>query len=111
VSSLAHGKTGRQDRPHHRRFDRHWRRDRETFSVIVTGSKPATVAAAQKELGPHALAVVSDASKLSDITALMHTVKSKYGRIDILFANAGIAQFAPLSEVTETSFDLQFNSM
>jgi len=81
----------------------------EGAQVIVTGSKPATVAAAQKELGPKALAVVSDTSKLSDIEALINTVKSKYGRIDILFANAGVAQFAPLGEVTEASFDLQFN--
>lgn len=80
----------------------------EGAQVIVTGSKAETVAAAQKELGPRALAVVSDATKLSNIQSLIDTVKAKYGRIDILFANAGIAQFAPLEQVSEASFDAQF---
>lgn len=81
----------------------------EGAQVIVTGSKTDTVAAAQKELGPKALVVVSDTSKLSDISALIDTVKSKFGRIDIVFANAGIAQFGPFGGISESSFDKQFN--
>jgi NAD(P)-dependent dehydrogenase (short-subunit alcohol dehydrogenase family) len=81
----------------------------EGARVIVTGSKPETVAAAQKELGPKALAVVSDTSKLSDISALIETVKSKHGHIDILFANAGVGGFQPIDEVTESSFDRIFD--
>jgi NAD(P)-dependent dehydrogenase (short-subunit alcohol dehydrogenase family) len=81
----------------------------EGAQVVVTGSRSETVSAAQKELGPKALAVVSDASKLSDITALLETVKAKYGHLDILFANAGIGGFQPIDEVTESSFDKIFD--
>jgi NAD(P)-dependent dehydrogenase (short-subunit alcohol dehydrogenase family) len=81
----------------------------EGAQAIVTGSKAETVAAAQKELGPKALAVVSDTSKLSDIMALIDTVKAKFGRIDILFANAGIAHFGPFGEISEASYDAQFS--
>ena len=81
----------------------------EGAKVVVTGSKTETVAAAQKELGPKALGVVSDTSKLSDIAALIETVKAKYGHIDILFANAGIGGFQPIDEVTESSFGRIFD--
>ncbi len=81
----------------------------EGAQVIVTGRNTASVAAAQKELGPKALAIASDTSKLPEIVKLIDTVKSKYGRIDILFANAGIARFASLSEVTESFYDDHFD--
>lgn len=81
----------------------------EGAQVIVTGSKTDTVAAAQKELGPQALALVSDTSRMRDISALIDTIRSKYGRIDILFANAGIAQFQPVGEISESFFDSHFN--
>ena len=47
------------------------------------------------------LAVRSDVSKLGDLDALFETVTKKLGRIDVLFANAGIARFAPVSNVSE----------
>jgi len=51
----------------------------------------------------------SAAAKLSVIDRLYATVKEKYDHIDILFANAGLGNLAPIGQVTEESFDLHFN--
>jgi len=81
----------------------------EGAQVILTGRNPAGVAAAQAELGPAALAVVSDTSRLKDIASLIETIRQKFGRMDILFANAGIARFQPFGEITESFFDEHFD--
>jgi NAD(P)-dependent dehydrogenase (short-subunit alcohol dehydrogenase family) len=81
----------------------------EGAQVIVTGRNAGAIAAAQKELGPAALAIASDTSKLNDITTLIDTIRQKFGRIDILFANAGIARFQPFGEIEESFFDEHFN--
>jgi len=78
--------------------------------VIVTGRNAQGIADAQKELGPKALAIASDTSRLPEITRLIDTIKAKFGRIDILFANAGIAQFQPIGEISESFYDGQFNT-
>ena len=82
---------------------------KEGAQVVVTGRNAEAVAAAQKALGPGALAVASDTSKLADIKALIAQIREKFGRIDIVFANAGIAKFQSLAQVDEASFDEQFN--
>jgi len=71
----------------------------EGAQVIVTGRSRDAIAAAQRELGPDALAVVSDTSKLEDIASLIDRIGRKFGRIDIVFANAGIARFQPFGEI------------
>ena len=81
----------------------------EGAQVIVTGRNPKTVEDAQKALGPSALVVASDASNLADTDALMKIVAEKFGRLDVLFANAGIAQFAPAEQVDENFFDRHFD--
>jgi NAD(P)-dependent dehydrogenase (short-subunit alcohol dehydrogenase family) len=81
----------------------------EGAQVIVTGRDPAGIAAAQKELGSAALVVASDTSKLKDIDALIDTIRQKFDRIDILFANAGIARFQPFGEIEESFFDDHFD--
>ena len=81
----------------------------EGAQVIVTGHNPKTVEDARKELGPHALVVASDASHLADTDALMKIVSEKFGQLDVLFANAGIAQFAPAEQVDESFFDRHFD--
>jgi NAD(P)-dependent dehydrogenase (short-subunit alcohol dehydrogenase family) len=81
----------------------------EGAQVVVTGRNADSVAAAQEELGPGAVAIASDTSKLSDITALIETIRQKFGRIDILFANAGVARFQPFGEITEAFFDEHFD--
>jgi NAD(P)-dependent dehydrogenase (short-subunit alcohol dehydrogenase family) len=82
---------------------------KEGAQVIVTGRNRDSIAAAQKELGPGALAIASDTSRLSDIRKLTDEIRQKFGRIDILFANAGIAKFQPFGEIDESFFDDHFN--
>jgi NAD(P)-dependent dehydrogenase (short-subunit alcohol dehydrogenase family) len=81
----------------------------EGAKVIVTGRNAEALAAAQKELGPGVLAIASDTSKLKEIASLMRVVREKFGRIDILFANAGIAHFQPFGEIEESTFDEHFD--
>jgi NAD(P)-dependent dehydrogenase (short-subunit alcohol dehydrogenase family) len=81
----------------------------EGAQVIVTGRNPKTVEGAQKALGPGALAVASDASHLAQTDALMKIISEKFGRLDVLFANAGVTQFAPVEQVDETFFDRHFD--
>jgi NAD(P)-dependent dehydrogenase (short-subunit alcohol dehydrogenase family) len=81
----------------------------EGAQVIVTGRNADGVAAAQKELGPSAVAIASDTSKPGDITGLIETIRRKFNRIDILFANAGIARFQPFGEISESFFDEHFD--
>jgi len=80
----------------------------EGAQVIVTGRSPGALAEAQQELGPGAAVLQSDTSKLSDIDKLMSDLGNKFGRIDILFANAGVAKFAPVDRSDEAFFDEQF---
>lgn len=81
----------------------------EGAQVILTGRDSAGLAAAQKELGPGVLAIASDTSKLKEIKTLIETIRQKFGRIDILFANAGIARFQPFGEIEESFFDEHFD--
>jgi NAD(P)-dependent dehydrogenase (short-subunit alcohol dehydrogenase family) len=82
---------------------------KEGAQVIVTGRNAEGIAAARKELGADALAVASDTSKPADIAALIEEIRRKFGRIDILFANAGIARFQPFGEIQESFFDEHFD--
>ena len=78
---------------------------REGAKVAITGRSDTTLRAAQKELGPDALVIKADMSVVSEIASAMEQVKQKFGRIDVLFANAGIGKFVPFEEVTEEFFD------
>lgn len=82
---------------------------KEGAQVIVTGHNPRTLEDAQKALGLDALVVSSDASSLADTDALIKTIAKKFGRLDILFANAGVVQFAPVEQVDEIFFDRHFD--
>ena len=78
--------------------------------VFITGRRQAELEAAVKEIGPNVTGVQGDVANLGDLDRLYATVKAKKGRIDILFANAGLSEFAPLGEVTEDHFDRIFNA-
>ena len=79
----------------------------EGATVIVTGSNPATLDAARTTLrGIEVMA--SDAGDTHATKALIDAVKAKHGRIDVLFVNAGIGRFAPITAVDEDFFDIQF---
>jgi NAD(P)-dependent dehydrogenase (short-subunit alcohol dehydrogenase family) len=80
----------------------------EGARVAILGREPKTLAAAKAELGPKAIAVQGDVSRLADIQKLFDTVGKEAGRVDALFVNAGVARFAPIEEVDEDFFDNQF---
>ena len=81
---------------------------REGAKVIITARSAETHRVALTELGRHFDVVQTDVSKLSEIDSLVAHVKQKYGRIDVLFANAGIAEPLPFGQATEESFDRQY---
>jgi len=81
----------------------------EGAQVVVTGRRKAELDQAVAEIGHGALGIAGDVSKLADLDALYAEVKAKFGRIDVLFANAGIAEIAPLGAVGEAHFDKHFD--
>lgn len=76
---------------------------REGARVIITGRNRASVEAAAREVG--ADFVQGDISRLDDIDRLRDHVREKYGRIDVIFANAGGGVLGPFADVTEEDFD------
>ena len=81
---------------------------REGAYVFVTGRRQKELDEGVKAIGGNVSGVQGDVAELADLARLYETVKAK-GRIDILFANAGLAEFASLEDVTEEHFDRIFN--
>lgn len=77
----------------------------EGAKVIITGRRKEVVDKSVEEIGHGAVGFASDTSNLQDIDHLYRTVKEMYGRIDVLYLNAGIAKFEPMEIVTEERFD------
>ena len=73
--------------------------------VVITGRDQQTLEDAKRVLGDGVEAVRSDTSNLTDIDRLFAMVKEKFGKIDVLFVNAGVGKFAPIESVTEEFFD------
>jgi NAD(P)-dependent dehydrogenase (short-subunit alcohol dehydrogenase family) len=73
--------------------------------VFITGRRQQELDAAVALIGNNIEGVQGDISSLADIERLRAHIESTVGRIDILFANAGVASFAPLGQVTEEAFD------
>lgn len=80
----------------------------EGATVFVTGRRQAELDAAIASLGPNAIGVRSDISQLADLDRLYDAVQSRAPQIDILVANAGGGEFAPLGAITEEHFDRTF---
>ena len=78
--------------------------------VFITGRRQSELDAAVKQIGRNVAAVQGDVSKLSDIDRLFATVREQRGRIDILFANAGVLENFPLGEISEEHFDRLFDT-
>jgi NAD(P)-dependent dehydrogenase (short-subunit alcohol dehydrogenase family) len=76
--------------------------------VFITGRRQKELDEAVKGLGNNVVGVRGDVSKLHDLDSLYGTVTAK-GRIDVLVANAGIGEFAPLASLTEEHFDRLFD--
>jgi NAD(P)-dependent dehydrogenase (short-subunit alcohol dehydrogenase family) len=81
----------------------------EGARVAITGRSQKTLDEAVKLLGSDILAIQSDVAKAGDIEKVYEAVSKKFGKIDILFANAGVAKFLPVNEVTEAHYDEQFD--
>lgn len=77
--------------------------------VVVLGRDEKSLNETRAALGEHGHAVKGDVAKLADLDRLYAEIKAKYGRVDILVANAGIAQFFPVEDVTEADFDRVFD--
>jgi NAD(P)-dependent dehydrogenase (short-subunit alcohol dehydrogenase family) len=78
--------------------------------VFITGRRDPELAAAVKEIGRHVTGVQGDVSNLGDLDRLFAQIKREKGKLDIVFANAGSAKFAPLGKITEEHYDALFNS-
>ena len=81
----------------------------EGARVIVTGRAATTIKSAQAELGDNAIVVRSDATSFSDMDALAALVKETFGKLDVLFVNAGYGQWIPFEQVTEEVYDEMLN--
>ena len=77
--------------------------------VFITGRRNAQLTAAVKEVGKNVTGVQGDASNLGDLDRLFAQVKREKSKLDIVFANAGIATFAPLGTITEEHYNSIFN--
>ena len=81
----------------------------EGARVIVTGRTAATIKAAQAELGDNAIVIHSDATSLPDMDALAEKVKETFGKLNVLFVNAGYGRFVPFEAVNEEVYDEMLN--
>jgi NAD(P)-dependent dehydrogenase (short-subunit alcohol dehydrogenase family) len=78
--------------------------------VVLSGRDPKTLEEVVRELEHDVLAIPSDASKLSDIDELMTQTHATFGKLDVLFVNAGIGKNTPLEAVSEEDFDRIMNT-
>jgi NAD(P)-dependent dehydrogenase (short-subunit alcohol dehydrogenase family) len=79
----------------------------EGAQVVITGRDKTRLDAAAEELAGEArvLAVRSDAANLADLDTLTTAIRDRFGRLDVVFANAGVASFQPNGDISETEFD------
>lgn len=82
---------------------------REGAKVIISGRDQNTLNEAAAAIGEGTFALRSDVNALADLDALFTFVEKHAGKIDLLFANAGVAKFAPIASTTETLYDEVFD--
>jgi NAD(P)-dependent dehydrogenase (short-subunit alcohol dehydrogenase family) len=82
---------------------------KEGAYVFITGRRQQQLDEAVKAIGSNISGVQGDIAKLDDLDHLYETVANVKGRIDIVFANAGVGEFVPFGDVTEEHFDKLFN--
>jgi NAD(P)-dependent dehydrogenase (short-subunit alcohol dehydrogenase family) len=82
----------------------------EGAQVFITGRRQTELDNAAKLIGKNVTGVQGDVANLADLDRLYATVKQKAGKVDIVFANAGGGDLAPLGAITEEQFDKTFNS-
>jgi len=77
--------------------------------VFITGRRDTELAAAVKEIGRNVTGVQGDVSNLGDLDGLFARIKREKGKLDIVFANAGVAKYAPFGTITEEFYDSIFD--
>jgi NAD(P)-dependent dehydrogenase (short-subunit alcohol dehydrogenase family) len=77
--------------------------------VFITGRRDTELAAAVKEIGRNVTGVQGDVSNLGDLDRLFAQIKREKGKLDIVFANAGVAKYTPFGTITEEHYDSIFN--
>ena len=82
---------------------------KEGAYVFITGRRDAELAVAVKEVGRNVTGVQGDVSNLGDLDRLFAQIKREKGKLDIVFANAGIAKYAPFGKITEEHYDSIFD--
>jgi NAD(P)-dependent dehydrogenase (short-subunit alcohol dehydrogenase family) len=81
---------------------------KEGAYVFITGRRQKELDEAVKAIGSNVTGVQGDIAKLTDLDRLYEAVKAK-GRMDVVFANAGVAEFVPFGKITEEHFDKLFD--
>ncbi|TVZ41902.1 NAD(P)-dependent dehydrogenase (short-subunit alcohol dehydrogenase family) [Alteromonadaceae bacterium 2753L.S.0a.02] len=79
-------------------------------AVFITGRRREALDAAVTSIGGNVTAVQCDAARLDDIDRLYDTVQQQHAHIDVLFANAGLGELAPLGAITEAHFQKTFDT-
>ena len=77
--------------------------------VFITGRREPELAAAVKEIGRNVGGVQGDISNLADLDRLFAQIKNEKGKLDVVFANAGVAKYAPFGKITEELYESIFN--
>ena len=77
--------------------------------AFITGRRDTELAAAAKEIGRNVTGVQGDVANLADLDRLFAQIKREKGKLDIVFANAGVAKYAPFGEITEEFYDSIFD--
>jgi len=77
--------------------------------VYISGRRDTELAAAVKEIGENVTGIQGDVSNLGDLDRLFAQIKREKGKLDIVFANAGVATYAPFGKITEEHFDSIFD--
>jgi NAD(P)-dependent dehydrogenase (short-subunit alcohol dehydrogenase family) len=77
--------------------------------VFITGRREPELAAAVREIGRNVTGVQGDVANLGDLDRLFAQIKREKGKLDIVFANAGIAKYAPFGEITEELYEQIFS--
>src|SRR5215470_5091953 len=77
--------------------------------VFITGRRAPELTSAAKEIGGSVTGVRGDVSSLADLDRLFTQIKAEKGRLDVVFANAGVAKYAPFGTITEELYDTIFD--
>src|SRR5436190_11054269 len=78
--------------------------------VFITGRRDSELSAAVKEIQKNVIGVQGDVSNLADLDRLFAQIKREKGRLDVVFANAGVAKYATFGTITEELYDTTFDS-